>query len=369
MKNASHPRSPVCKSAALLRHFALASLLIVCLLPGRARAADDCGEPTDAAKELASSQPSASAVEEADQLFERGREKIAAGDAAAACQFFAQAQALRPGTGTLLNLGHCQETQGQYAEAWRSFRLAASVARLSDQSEKEAFACERAQKLEDRIGQLRISVSQPGDGLQVSIDGRQLTPGALNDPQTLTRGKHQIQATQPGREAWSTEVDVAATEVGVTIPALSAARNEPIAAEAAETDSDSSSSLTTQHYVALALGGVGVVGAVVGSIYGLSAWSASNDVHDRCQAGPNRDLCRDASDVQLSRDAVRDGTRANWAFALSAVALGAGAVLWFTADDDDVPGLEQEPDGPKTQIGVALRGDPTGAQLDLVGHW
>src|SRR3977135_2013270 len=125
-----------------------------------------------ASSSLASAQ-SASALAEA--LFRQGRELMAAGQTADACNAFAESQKLEPATSTLLNLASCREKLGQIATAWGLFVDAARQTRsASDPATRQlhTVAAERATRLENRISKLTINVPQGSqvDGLEISRD-------------------------------------------------------------------------------------------------------------------------------------------------------------------------------------------------------
>src|SRR5207248_1057881 len=84
--------------------------------------------------------------------------------------------------------------------------------------------------------------------------------------------------------------------------------------------------LGTQRTAALVTGGVGVVGVVVGSIFGLQSIAK----HD--QAAPNcrNSVCTDQGSIDLQTEARTAGNVSTAFFALGGVGLATAAVLWFT---------------------------------------
>src|ERR1700722_1557843 len=134
---------------------AIAALSLGALAPGRAFAQD------------ASSQAAAQA------LFEQARQLMADGKYAEACPKLVESERLDPGAGTLLNLGHCYEKNGQTASAWVTFKDAAAAADLKHRAEGSARARERALALEPTLSKLTIDVPPEArvSGLQVRRDG------------------------------------------------------------------------------------------------------------------------------------------------------------------------------------------------------
>ena len=60
----------------------------------------------------------------AEALFIAGRDAALRGDYGEACAKFAESQRLDPASGTLINLGDCNEHLGLFASAWRYYREA-----------------------------------------------------------------------------------------------------------------------------------------------------------------------------------------------------------------------------------------------------
>jgi len=108
----------------------------------------------------------------------------------------------------------------------------------------------------------------------------------------------------------------------------------------------------TQRITAVVAGGVGVLGAVLGTIFGVSAgssWSAAqNDCGKSC--APTSPAVGERSTAQS------DAAVSTVGFVTAGVGLAAGALLWFTA-----PHLRP----PTTPIGAAPVAFPGGGGLVL----
>ena len=85
---------------------------------------------------------------------------------------------------------------------------------------------------------------------------------------------------------------------------------------------------STQRIVAVGVGGLGVAGLVVGTIFGLEAKSTWADAKTHCTSYPYG--CQEDG-VALGDDAGRAATISNISFVIGAVGLAGGAVLWLTA--------------------------------------
>jgi hypothetical protein len=100
----------------------------------------------------------------------------------------------------------------------------------------------------------------------------------------------------------------------------------PPQTDSGSVQSGEKSGLGTQKTVALVAGGVGVVGVVVGTVFGLQAMSKYNQANDAC---PGK--CADQNGVDLWKSTRSAGNVSTVAFIVGGVGLAAGATLWFTA--------------------------------------
>ena len=79
--------------------------------------------------------------------------------------------------------------------------------------------------------------------------------------------------------------------------------------------------------MAIVAGGVGVVGLVVGSVFGLKSKSLHDDAAKSC----NGSVCSDQSGVDAGNDAYSAGTVSTVGMVVAALGLGGGVALWLTA--------------------------------------
>jgi serine/threonine-protein kinase len=275
-------------------------------------------------------------------LFEEARTLINAGHAKEACPKLEESQALDPGTGTLLNLARCYELTNRLASAWSRYLEAAASAKAQGSAKREREARKRAQALVPRLSHLVVNVAPETralPGLQVTRDGQPVGAAQWGQPIAADEGEHQIEARAEGYRTWQTAIAVSGegkTQT-VSVPGLEreAAKPEPESAVVtpsltpapAEPIRDERSGLGTQRTLALVVGGVGVVGLGVGTVFGLKSKSKHDEAEDYCDGAD----CTDARGVSAGEDAYSAGNVATVAMALGALGVAGGITLWLTA--------------------------------------
>ena len=276
----------------------------------------------------------------AEALFNEGRKLAASGKYADACPKFEASEQLDPGLGTLLNLAECYEKIGKTASAWAEYREAIPLARASGSKVRQDLATERAAALESRLSMLTIRAmggSEEASGLEIRRDGVPVQPAELGSPIPVDPGPHTIEAAAPGKQKWSSTVQVTdAARLAVEVPALtplatSAAppTQAPKPVEAPPLDQGvHSRSASTQRTAAIVVGAVGVVGVGIGAVFGLGASSKWSDAKSKCTDYPFG-CSQDALDAKSS--AQSKASVATVAFIVGGAAIAGAAVLWFTA--------------------------------------
>lgn len=260
----------------------------------------------------------------AQALFEEGRTLMQQQKFDQACAKFAESQRLGPASGTLLNLGECNAKQGKTASAWAAFKEAIAAAQSAGQKDREAFAKERAAELEGSLMKLTVKVdAETTPQLVVKRDGIVLNRPVWGTAVPVDPGPHVVEASAPGKKPFKATVESSTSERmrEVVVPAL---EDAPVAS--AGTDK----SVLTQRNIGIGVAGVGVVAVAIGSIVGLSAISTNDDAKDHCRDG---NLC-DQTGLDLLDSARGKATTSTVFFVLGALALGGGAILFFTAPKD-----------------------------------
>lgn len=277
----------------------------------------------------------------AEVLFRQGRALIEAGKVPEACAKFAESQRLDPSSGTLLNLADCHEKEGKIASAWAEFLAAATLSRSQHNEPRAAEATSRAQALKGRLSYLTIRVREPVEGQQVRRGEVVLEAASLGGPLPVDPGLHVIAASAPGREVWSTRVQLApdGDRKVIEIPPLTrvqappaASSSAPVAPASATASAIASASApevssapvavapevtsSMRRPLGYALGGAGAVALVVGGYFGLRALSTYDQAESRCMS--HRGCSAEAMDLR-----EQAGTRAR----ISDVSLGVGLLL------------------------------------------
>lgn len=260
----------------------------------------------------------------AQALFEEGRTLMQRQKYDLACAKFAESQRLGPASGTLLNLGECNAKQGKTASAWAAFKEAIAAAQSAGQKDREAFAKERAAELEGSLMKLTVTVvAETTQELVVKRDGIVLNRPAWGTAVPVDPGPHVVEASAPGKKPFKATVEASPTERSreVVVPAL-----EDAAAASAVTGK----SLWTQRNIGIGVAGVGVVAVAVAAIVGVSAISTNDEAKDHCRDG---NLC-DQTGLDLLDSARGKAATSTVFFVVGVLAMGGGAILFFTAPRD-----------------------------------
>lgn len=292
----------------------------------------------------------------AEALFSAGRDLMAAGKFNEACTKFEGSQKLDAGLGTLLYLADCYERANRLASAWATFKEAESIAMGRSDQSRAQVAKERYSKLEPRLSKVVVKVADGNDPQTVvKHHGHAVPRESLGIALPVDAGDQTVEASAPGRKTWTATVRVEGEGVTVPIdvPVLEVDNTpKPEAAPtplkeppppAADTGAQSSGGGSTQRTIGLIVGGVGVVGIVVGTVFGLKAKSKNDQSKNECSpADPNR--CSNQG-VELRDQALNAAKIGTIGMIVGGVGLVGGITLFLTAPSDK----------PATATGPALR--------------
>jgi hypothetical protein len=194
-------------------------------------------------------------------------------------------------------------------------------------------------------------------------------------PIPVDPGDHVLEATAPAKKRWTTTVKVGpqADQAHVAVPVL---EDEPAPSTAAVTPAPAAApppvaappppqappaepgaSGSSQRTAGLVVGGLGVVGVALGSVFGVSALSKASDAKTLCPSAPN---CTSAAGVQDNSDAKSSATVSTIAMIAGGAAVATGAVLYFTAP-------KRRPSPSALNLGPAV--GPGQVGLRLGGAW
>lgn len=258
----------------------------------------------------------------------------------AACPLLKQSHALDPSSGTLLNLGDCYEQLGLTASAYRAFEEARELAVRAGKSDRVSVAEVRMRRLTKVLR--RLSLALPADrpqNLAIHVDGEPLVISGDPTELIVDPGAHELLASAPGHI--ESRISVTAPEPGATAPVRVPALTPLSSVTSAPTqDAAGSARFSTRQIAAMVTGGIGVVGVVVGSVFGLR----SSSLHEESDRHCSGNVCRDPRGVESMNEARSAGNVSTVSFVVGGVALGTAATLWFL----DVPSDE----GTATQVGL-----------------
>jgi serine/threonine-protein kinase len=301
-------------------------------------------------------QPTPADVTAAQTLFDDAKELMKVGRYDEACRKLEESERLDRGGGTLVALALCYEAQGKLGSAWTEWNLALSDARSAHRADRESMAREHVHALEQRMPRLRVVIAARASGLEVRQDGVRVPDALWGTAVPVDPGQHRLEASAPGRRAWSASVNVAQgpSTVDVSVPDLPpsslvsppppigasssssvpapaepappASAASPASAESPASPSPPAAPNPTRTW-AFVVGGAAVASLAVGAAFGLSANSKWNDARTSCPTG----VCADRGAVDQSNDAAQAADMSTAFFAVGGAAALASAVLFVVS--------------------------------------
>lgn len=300
------------------------------------------------------------AVRKAEELYREARALMAQARFAEACPRLVESQRLDAGIGTLLTLGECYEASGDLPAAASAFSDAEREA-TQRMDRRSKLASERLTRILPKVGRVRLLIGNGNlePSTAIAIDGAPFESSSLGKTMHVAPGAHVIEVRAKGKRDWSITVT---TEAGtavldVQIPELVAEPPAPVQPSSLETASDSMNhsaiatsagqrsasagtvqvvqdSATgnrqrTQRLAAYAVGGIGLVGAGVGSWLLLAGQSKEADAAKFCNP-EDQSRCTQKG-VDLIHEAQRLDTTGGVVLGVGIAGLVAGAILYVTA--------------------------------------
>ena len=262
----------------------------------------------------------------------------------------------------LVKLGQLVHGSERYREVTQ---LENTPGQVTIQKQAQADAATELNALTPRLPSVLIEVEGDTAGLTLSIDGAAISSDLIGERRPVDPGPHVIEA-QRGEQRARAEVKLTegesktvslhlgAAALAATTALAAPARSVPPASNASSDASSAaagtrSSGLGTQRKLALAAGGVGVVGIALGTVFGLKAKSKNDLAKQHC-AGSS---CNDQAGVTFSDQAANAGNLSTVAFIVGAVGLAGGAALWLSAPSA----------APTAQVGLGF------GTIEMRGQW
>jgi serine/threonine-protein kinase len=276
------------------------------------------------------------AFDEAVALSERGQFKEA-------CEKFEESDRLDHAMNTLYNLADCYEKLGRITSAWEAYSKVANEARQAGKDALKKDAQDRADILKPRISKLTLAVPPTVAGLSgvvVRRNGVEVDSELWNQSIPVDAGEHSIVVTAPAKSPWQGTISINEAQAErIAIPDLEEA------------------SMPGQKIGAIAVGGVGVAGLILGGVFGALTFSKWSEAVDACGAGSGDRPAACPSQAQadsaqnIGDEAKTLATVSNIAFVAGGVGLAAAGVLWLTAPSADSASAKT-----KVRIGVTAAG-------------
>jgi hypothetical protein len=280
----------------------------------------------------------------AETLFREGKTLMESGDYSHACPKLAESFRQDPATGTLLALAQCQERAGHLASAWATYSEAAARARAEGRSDRDQAARERGSALEPRLSRLTVELADEVaslPGLIVKRDDERLPSAAWGSAVPVDPGKHTIEVTASGKRPFRRTIEIGPEKDQQTVRVSALEAGDPGGASnpsgqrqgATETPATGSaddrgalSSSSPLKTAGLIVGGAGVIGLGIGSVFGLKASGLNSDsnANGHCDSTG----C-DSTGYDLRNDAL-DAARVSTAlFIVGGVLVAGGVTLYF----------------------------------------
>jgi hypothetical protein len=307
----------------------------------------------------------------AEALFQEGRDLLREGKVDAACPKLAESYRLDAATGTLIALAMCHEQEGKLASAWAEYVHAASRAKNEGRADRADGARQKAAALKPRLSTLVVEVPEAVasvPSLEIRRDGVVVGRATWNTVIPLDGGRHELEATAPGKRAFRTTIEVKreSDTARVRVPPLEdaggaaaatptlVAQNQPTPPPDTASDSGSKG-LGALEWAGIGTAAAGVVAWGVGGYFLATALGEKEDSKSDCDGN----VCGD-SGFAKQEDMVAHGNLATIFGIGGTVLVGVGATLYFVGSaGDDVPQT--------SRLGVTLSPRPGGAWAGVKG--
>jgi len=271
--------------------------------------------------------------EQAQNRFQRGKEKLAKGDKEGALVEFNASLDIVSSPNTRLYVGRCLREMGKlvtaYVELGRTEIEAKELAVDDPRYAKTAQSAhdERA-KLEPKLAFVEVTVSNATENTTLKVGGDEIRRGGWSEPIPVLPGNADVVVETPGRPPIARTLDVKAAEKKQV--AIDAAEGGPFpttstsesggGVSSSKEPSNAKSAMRAAAYVA---GGAALVGLGMFAYFGLKSNGTYSDLEDTCGAGP----CPPGNDARISEGKTQQ-TAANIGLVVFGVGAAAGVTLY-----------------------------------------
>lgn len=308
-----------------------------------------------------SSVASANDIALAEKLFKDGLKAMESNDYNTACRSFAGSNEADPSPGTLMNLGTCQEKQGNLASAWGSYQTAAGMAEQRGQNERVTTARAAAAKIEPQLHKLVIAFKgAPPDDVVVTRNGFSIPKLALGSDIPIDPGEHAVEVSAKGKKKWTGRI-VAKAGPGtdrLEVPTLedeAVAITPPPGGTEVAVDSKRGN---TQRIIGGVVTGTGVAVGGAALVFQIIALSVDSKSKTTCALPAEQDV---NNACQSQKDAAKTNQAAAIGLGITGVlAIGVGLTLIFTAPSSS---------SKATAVRVLPDMGPNGGGLTVLGRF
>jgi hypothetical protein len=272
---------------------------------------------------------------DAERLFREGQKLMEERRYGEACPKFDLAYRKDQQLGTLLNLAYCHKELGTTWLAWVEFKEAELKAIELKRTERRDFARQRMAELEKSLARVVIEPTTKVELTEVLVEDRHVPEAEKSTPFAAEIGTRKVTFRAKGKKQAVQLVTITkgSAPQKIAVPEMEDQPPEPPPPPRMVIEKPSPPPPVrgrdggTQRALGLALGGVGLVGIGVGSVFGLRTLG-NNPCTDGLPAGTSNE----PSCTQEERDAVsNDGAIATAAFVAGGSIFAVGALIFFTA--------------------------------------
>lgn len=281
----------------------------------------------------------------AQTLFQRGLAAMDGGDAARGCGMLRESLGLFAVPNTLFLVAQCDEQEGKLGTALAHWKRGLSL--LDAKDKRAAKAKEQIAALDAKAPRLRVVLPAGQAAPQLTLDGADLDPAALEAPLVVDPGKHVLRVRAPGREDRTHEVTLAAgerTEIVAALgpvasgptapPKVDPPRVEPPRVEPPKVDppreASAGAGLRAGGYVTLGVAGAAfVVAGITGGMILSRKAEAESGLPGKCTQQGSSWVCDKGyyTDSVLPTKSLLTPNTIAWGVGLAAAATGAALVI------------------------------------------